>query len=296
VASGRVVGIVALCAAAAVAAIVGGTVLLSRHESTTVPPRPGTPAIELEVGASTPLGRAATLLSQKPPNAAAAAAIFRRYTTPEAKLGLAFAEWTGPSSLAGVKELVDANPDDPALLLNLGIADLQAGRNADAVTAWQETASRFPDSPYAVDALDLLQGGAVAPGLPPIVVDPAAVPANARHALEAGVRAWDLKHVVTARRLLDAAAARAPDTPETLVAAAVARFSPASPKAPFPILGPLSGRYAGASIVRLHLGVLLLWSLEVAKGKEQLRLAAAEQPRSVYAKTARHVLEALGQR
>src|SRR5262249_49177031 len=152
----------------------------------------------------------------------------------------------------------------------------------DAVAAWQETASRFPDSPYAVDALDALQGGAVAPGLPPIVVDPASVPANVRQDLEAGVRAWDMKHVVTARRLLDAAAARAPDTPETLVAAAVARFSPASPKAPFPTLGPLTATFPRASIVRLHLGVLLLWSLEVAKGEAQLRLAAAEQPRSIY--------------
>ena len=304
VASRRVVGIVALCAAAAVAVIVGGTVLLSRHESTTVPgavtaPLPGTPAIELEVGATTPLGRAAAFLSQKPPNAAAAAAIFRRYSTPEAKLGLAFAEWKGPSSLAGVKALADANPGNPAIQLNLGIADLQAGRNADAVTAWQQTASRFPDSPYAVAALDALaaiEGVKVAPRLPPIVVDPAAVPAKARHDLEAGVRAWDVEHVVTARRLLDAAAALAPDTPETLVAAAVARFSPTNPKAPFPILGPLSGTYPGASIVRLHLGVLNLWSLELGRGKEQLRIAAVEQPKSIYAKQARVLLQALGQK
>ena len=300
-ASGRVVGIVALCAAAAVVVIVGGTVLLSRHESTTPPnsvtaPLPGTPAIELEVGANTPLGQAANLLGQKPPNPSAAAAIFRRYTTPEAKLGLAFAEWKGPSSLAGVKAIVDANPDDPAMLLNLGIANLQAGHNADAVTAWQETASRFPDSPYAVDALDALQGGAVLPGLPPIVVDPAAVPAKARPDLEAGVRAWDLRHVVTARRLLDSAAALAPNTPETLVAAAVARFSPATPKAPFAILGPLSGTFPDASIVRLHLGVLNFWAKEIAKGKEQLRIAVAEQPKSGYAKQARLLLKALGQK
>jgi hypothetical protein len=304
VASGRVVGIVALCAVLAVAAIVGGAALLSRHESTTpagaiTPPLPGTPAVELAVGASTPLGRAAALLGQKPPDPVAAAAIFRRYSTPEAKLGLAFAEWTGASSLAGVKALVDANPDDPAMVLNLGIADLQAGHNADAVAAWQETVSRFPDSPYAVDALDALaavQGIKVAPALPPIVVDPAAAPAKARRDLEAGVRAWDMEHVVTARRLLDAAAALAPDTPETLVAAAVARYSPTSPKAPFAILGPLSGQYPHASIVPLHLGVLLLWKLEVANGKAQLRLAAAEQPKSSYARQARLLLQALGRK
>jgi tetratricopeptide (TPR) repeat protein len=296
VASGRVVGIVALCAVAAVVAIVGGTLLLSRHESTTLPGLPGTPAIVLDVGASTPLGQAEALLDHKPPNAAAAAAIFRRYTTPEAKLGLAFAEWTGPSSLDGVKALADANPDNPAILLNLGVANLWAGRNADAVGAWKQTATRFPDSPYAVLALDALAGKTVAHGLPPIVVDTAAVPAKARRDLEAGVHAWDREHVVTARRLLAAAAALAPSTPETLVAAAVAQFSPTNPKASFPTLGPLSGRFPNASIVRLHLGELLLWMGQAEKGKEQLRLAIAEQPKSIYAKTAKQILQALGQK
>ena len=298
VASGRVVGIVALCAAAAVVAIVGGTVFLSRHESTQLPgavttPRHGTPVLQLEVDPGTALGRAAKLLNNG--QAAAAAAIFRRYTTPEAKLGRAFAEWTGPESLTGVKAIVAASPDDPALLLNLGWANFQAGRNADAASAWQETASRFPDSPYAVDALGALYPG-VAPGLPPIVVDPAAVPANARAALVAGITSWERKHVVSARRKLDEAARLAPNFPETLVAAAVARFSPDQPRAPFPTLGPLSGRFPHASIVRLHLGEILLWSRQVAKGKEQLRLAVAEQPKSRYAEYARTILEALRQK
>jgi hypothetical protein len=288
---GRVVGIVALCAAAAVAAIVGGTLLLSRHESTAFPARPGTPVVELEVAAGSPLARAQKLLDTH--HAAAAAAIFRRYSTPEAKLGLAFAEWTGPSSLDGVKAIVAANPADPAMALNLGWADYQAGRDADATNAWQQTAARFPDSPYAIDALDALNPGLV-PGLPPIVFDPAAVPAKARRILEAGVRAWDLRHVVTARRLLDAAAALAPDAPETLVADAVARFSPASPKASFPVLGPLSGRFPHSSMARLHLGFLLIWNRETALAKKQLRLAATEQRGSVYAKQARELLTALG--
>jgi tetratricopeptide (TPR) repeat protein len=298
------VGIVALCAAAAVAAIVGGTLLLSRNEHTTLPgaittPRPGKPVLQLELGKRTDaeasaLRQAQTLLDRDG-QAAQAAAIFRRYTSVEARLGLAFAEWTGPGSLAAVKAIAAANPSSPAAVLNLGWADFQAGRNADAASAWEQTASRFPDSPYAVDALDALYPG-VAPGLPPIVVDPAAVPAKARAALVAGVRFWDLEHVVSARRELDAAARLAPQSPETLVAAAVALFSPDTPKAPFPQLGPLSGEFPHDSIVRLHLGVLLLWSREVAKGKAQLRLAAAEQPSSIYAKQARLLLEALGRK
>src|SRR5207244_3130050 len=82
-------------------------------------------------------------------------------------------------SLAGVKTIAAASPNDPAILLNLGWANYQAGRNEDAAIAWEATASRFPDSPYAVDALDVLYPG-VAPGLPPIVVDSSAVPAKAR--------------------------------------------------------------------------------------------------------------------
>lgn len=287
---------VALCAAAAVAAIVGGTLLLSRHESTTprgaiVAPRPGTPVLQLEVGRDTPLGRAAKLLNNGQP--AAAATIFRRYSTPEAKLGLAFAQWAGASSLAGVKAIAAESPDDPAVLLNLGWADWQAGRNEDAATAWKTTASRFPDSPYGVDALNALNPQ-VAFGLPPIVVDASAVPPKARAALLAGLNFWDrLKRPLSALRELNRAAQLAPHSPETLVAAAVARFSPDHSKAPFPILGPLTATFPHASIVRLHLGELLLWRGEKALGKEQLRLAVTEQPASIYAKQAKLILDAL---
>jgi tetratricopeptide (TPR) repeat protein len=306
VASGRVVGIVALCAVAAVVAIVGGTLLLSRHESSTLPgavtaPRPGKPVLELEFGLrrdaeALALARAQTLLDRDG-QAAEAAEIFRRYSSTEARLGQAFADWTGPGSLAAVKAIAAAAPGSPAALLNLGWADFQAGRNADAASAWQQTASQFPDSPYAVDALDALHPN-VAPGLPPIVVDLAAVPPKAVADLRAGVRFWDLKQVVSARQKLAAAARLAPKSAETQVAAAVARFSPGQPLAPFPHLGPLTAKYPRNPIVRLHLGVLLLWSRQVAKGKEQLRLAAAEAPASAsaYAKQARLLLKALGQK
>src|SRR5207247_7989142 len=130
----------------------------------------------------------------------------------------------------------------------------------------------------------------VVPGLPPLVIDFTAVPTKARGYLETGWRAWTFKEVVTARQQLNAAARLAPNSPEALVAAAVARFSPAQPKAPFPLLGPLTATFPNDPIVRLHLGELLLWNREVAKGKAQLRLAVAEQPESVYAKQAKRIL------
>ena len=213
--------IVALCAAVAVTAIVGGTVLLSRNESTTPPgaittPRPGRPKLELELGLrrdaeARALTQAQTLLDVDA-EPAQAAAIFKRYVSVEARLGLAFSEWTGPESLAAVQSIAASDPQSPAAQLNLGLADYQAGHTADAVAAWQQTAADFPDSPYAVDALDVLNSKNVAPGLPPIIVDPAAVPAKARADLVAGVNLWNLKHVVSARRELDAAARLAPST------------------------------------------------------------------------------------
>jgi hypothetical protein len=92
---------------------------------------------------------------------------------------------------------------------------------------------------------------------------------------------------------MDAAAARAPHDPLVLVADAVASFSPAHPFEPFAKLGPLTAAFPQASVVRLHLGVLLLWTRQVAKGKAQLRLAVATEPGSVYARQAKALLEAL---
>jgi tetratricopeptide (TPR) repeat protein len=302
----RVVSIVALAALVAAGAIVAGTVLQSRNEHTSLPgaittPRSGPPLLELELGRrrdaeARALAAAERLLDVKG-DPAAAAAIFRRYHSFQAQLGAAFASWSGPASLAAVQQLAAAHPDDPGALLNLGLADYQAGRNADAVAAWREVATHFPDSPYAVDAEDALHPG-VAPGLPPIIADVRAVPHQARADLAAGIRLWDLKHVVSARRHLDAAAKRAPHAAETLVASAVARFSPASPLAPFPQLGPLTAEFPRDPIVRLHLGLLLLWTRQVEKGKAELRAAAAEAPASasVYVRQARELLKALAGR
>jgi hypothetical protein len=98
---------------------------------------------------------------------------------------------------------------------------------------------------------------------------------------------------VSAKRLIDAAVARAPRDPLVLVADAVASFSPAHPFEPFPKLGPLTATFPKASVVRLHLGVLLLWTRQVAKGKAQLRLAVSAEPGSVYARQAKALLDAL---
>jgi tetratricopeptide (TPR) repeat protein len=317
----RVLLVVAAAALAAALAVVGVTLLQTRGERTTVPgsvvkPRSGPPLLQLELGLrSDPEARAlarAESLFDKNRQAAQAAAIFRRYHSVEAQLGSAFAGWRGPSSLATVKALAAAHPNDPAALLNLGWADYQAGRNADAATAWRRTATRYPDSPYGVDAEDALHGGP--PGLPPIVTGlalpssianlPAAaqVAALKRAAAGTDVRAklvygallWNyLRRPISARRELAAAAKLAPHDALARAAAAVALFSKENPTPAFAHLGPLTAVFRRSPPIEFHLGALLVYIGEYRKAAEHLRAALADGPRSPYARSARTLLASL---
>lgn len=318
----RLLLVVAVTAVAAAAAVVGATLLQGRGEHTTVPDavtsaRPGPPLLELEFGVrndaeARALVQAQALLDQKHPQVAKAAAIFRRYRSLEAQFGLAFASWRGPSSLDAVKKLAAAHPDDPAALLNLGWADYQAGRNADAAAAWRRAASRYPDSPYGVDAEDALHGGPR--GLPPIVTGlavpkavadlPAAgeLAALKRAAAGGTVRAkllygailWNgLRMPVSAERQFAAAAKLAPHDPVARTAAAVGLFSKANPTRAFAHLGPLTAVFPHSATVEFHLGALLVYVGEYAKAVKQLRSALADGPRSPYATYARTLLASL---
>jgi Flp pilus assembly protein TadD len=319
----RVVLVVALAAFAAAAAVVGTTLLQTRGERTTVPnavthPRPGRPLLQLEFGTrSDPEARAlahaeALLDDRSHPAPARAAAIFRRYHSVEAQLGSAFTSWRGASSLDAVKQIAAAHPNDPAALLNLGWAEYQAGQNAEAAAAWQRTATRYPDSPYGVDAEWALHGGP--PGLPPLVtaVEPpqsianlpaarqvavlrrAAAGPNVRAKLVYGAILWNyLRMPVSAERVLATAARLAPHDAVVRTAAAVALFSKANPTRAFAHLGPLTAVFPHSAVVEFHLGALLVYIGEYEKAAKQLRAAVADGPRSPYAKDARTLLASL---
>lgn len=321
--SRRLLFAVVAAAVVAAAAVVGATLLQTRGETTTVPDavtkaRSGPPPLlQFEFGVrSTPqiraLAQAESLYDAKHKRIAAAAAIFRRYHSVEAQLGSAFTSWSGASSLDAVKRIADANPTDPAALLNLGWAEYQAGRNADAAAAWRETAARFPDSPYGVDAEDALHSGPA--GLPPIVTGlalpraianrPAAVQIaalkraaarpNARAKLLYGQTLWNyLRMPVSAERELAAAARLTPHDPVARAAAAVALFSKASPTRAFAHLGPLTGVFPHSAAVEFHLGALLLYIGKYGKAATQLRASLADGPHSPYAQDARTLLASL---
>jgi Flp pilus assembly protein TadD len=108
-----------------------------------------------------------------------------------------------------------------------------------------------------------------------------------------GVALWNLRRPISAERQFRAAAALAPNDPMAQTAAAVGAFSKARPVLAFSKLGPLTGRFPRAAVVRLHLGILLLWSKELGKARTQLRLAAADEPRSAYGMAAKKLLSAL---
>jgi len=318
--SRRVVLVVGLAAFAAAVAVVGATLLQTRGETTTVPgavtqARSGPPVLQLEFGTrSDSEARAlfqAETLFDRDHQVARAAAIFRRYNSVEAQLGSAFTSWRGPSSLETVEKLAAAHANDPAALLNLGWADYQAGRNADAAAAWRRTATRYPDSPYGVDAEDALHGGPQ--GLPPIVTGlalPQAIaklPAAAQLAalrraagsdprakLLYGTFLWNaLRMPVSAERELAVAAKLAPHDPLVRTAAAVALFSKANPTPAFAHLGPLTAVFPHSAAVQFHLGAMLVYIGEYGKAAKHLRAAIAYGPHSPYVKDARTLLASL---
>jgi len=198
-AKARVVAIVAVVAALAAGAVVGGTLLQTRGESTGSAMRKGAPPLYLVV--TGPLRQALTLYQAG--RRKQAGAIFVRYHSLPAEIGAAFSTWPH-GSLDAVKKLVAEHPKSGLAELHLGLADYWSGRDTDAVSSWTLAAKLEPDSPSAVTALDLLHPNVI-PGLPYIVVDVTAVGGKARLPLERGILAWDREQPVSAKRELDAA-------------------------------------------------------------------------------------------
>jgi tetratricopeptide (TPR) repeat protein len=312
--------IVGLAALAAAAAVVGVTLLQTRGERTTVPgavtkPRPGHPPLELAFGVDASAEARALVKAQALYNGnhvAQAAAIFRRHHSLEAQIGSAFALW-GQDGLSMVRGLAAAHPRSGVVLLHLGLAEYWAGRNADAVSAWERTASIATDSSYGVKAEDLLHPSMRIPGLPylllaykpPVAIrklpaqqelaalESAAAKPNAQAKLLYGLALWNLERPVSAERQFEAAARLAPHDVAARTAAAVGAFTKANPVKAFSRLGPLTGVFPRSSLVRLELGLLLLWTGEQQKALTQLRLAAADEPGSSYSKDAQALLARL---
>ena len=312
----RVIATVAVAACLAAGGVVGATLLQTRGESTTAPgavtkARAGIPPLFLDFGVrddreARDLAAAATLLNAR--RVAAARAIFVRYHSVQAQIGLAFANWPR-NGLETLKTLVAHYPRSPAAGYHLAWALLWSGRVADAASEWQRVARTFPDAPEAVEAENALYPND-SPGLPYLVLPVSLPGAQSRAAqlrvlaaaarkpdaaakLRYGFFLWQLMRPVSAERQFAAAAKLAPNDPAARTAAAVGLFTKRNPTRAFAALGPLTGVFPRAPVVRFELGLLLIWTAQPKKGLAQLRLAAAVAPDSVYAKEVRTLLSRL---
>jgi hypothetical protein len=312
----RVIATVAVAACLSAGGVVGVTLLQTRGESTTAPgavtkPRAGIPPLFLDFGVrddreARELTAAATLLNAK--RVAAARTIFARYHSVQAQIGLAFANWPA-NGLETLKTLVAHYPRSPAAGYHLAWALLWSGRVADAASEWQRVARTFPDSPEAVEAENALYPNDT-PGLPYLVlpvslpsapsraaqlavVETAARKPDAAAKLRYGFFLWQLMRPISAERQFVEAAKLAPRDAAARTAAAVGLFTKRNPTRAFAALGPLTGVFPRAPVVRFELGLLLIWTAQPKKGLAQLRLAATAAPRSVYAREVRTLLSRL---
>lgn len=241
----------------------------------------------------------------------AAARIFARYSSLQARVGAALAAWPR-GTVRRLERLAESHPDSALVLLHLGLARVSSGDTKAAETAWQQALARDPDTESAVQAESLLYPRYV-PGLPPFVASLAAPrdlerlpPSRQLAALRREARRGDVRakllygaalqrlgRRVSAEREFAAAARLAPADAEAQTARAVGLFSKADPARAFSRLGPLTGRFPRAQTVRFHLGELLLWLGQLQEARRQLRLARAEGPATLLGRTANEFLARL---
>ena len=287
----RILTLVSVASAAAAAVAVGATLLQSDDPAGTPLPE-GDPPLVLDLGEREDaearyLARALELYDGG--DKEAARELFARHRSLEARVGLAIASWPD-GSLARLEQLAEEQPRDGIVHLNLGFALFWSGLREEALATWRDVRRIAPDSLAAVRAGDLLFPQ-FARGQPIFV--PGRPEGDVRRHLLAGVRFQRLGRQLSARGEYDEAARLAPDDPDPLVAAAVARFDKANPAAAFSRLGPLARRFPRAPTVRFHLGLLLLWTGQVDEARRQLEQAAAADPDDPLAREAEAFLERL---
>jgi tetratricopeptide (TPR) repeat protein len=310
--------IVAGAAAVGAGVTVGATVLTATHVHKAARAsglRAGAPPLVLDLGVRTDpealaLRRAEALYADG--KRRQAAAIFGRYSSPEARVGAALAEW--PAGRVGLERLAGAQPKSAVVQLNLGLARYWERNTRQAEAAWRLAKRLAPDSVYAVRAGDLLHPDLPIPGLPQFVPSfpsppqlaklspPAQFRFLAAQARRGGVRAKLLYGValqrldrpVSAEREFAAAAALAPDDLEAQVARDVGLFDKDRPAAAFSRLGPLAKAHPRSVTVRFHLGLLLLWLGQVPQAKAQLTQARAAGPNTPLGREAQQFLLRLG--
>ncbi len=158
-----------------------------------------------------------------------------------------------------------------------------------------------PPSEHGAGAALLHHGGAAA-CVHPEARDGPQEAALRRRAERGGAAEWlvlgtflqRIERPVSARRAYDRALELAPESLEARTAVAVVRFDKDDPADAFSRLGPLARSNPRSSLVRFHLGVLLLWIQAVDEATKQLKLATQGNGQ-FYALQAEELLSRLSQ-
>jgi tetratricopeptide (TPR) repeat protein len=308
------VGVVAVAAVAVVAVAVVSSDGGSANVQTTSPGlREGRPPLSFALGfrrdaEARDLARGQSLYTRG--DLKAAAALFARHDSLDARVGSALASWPA-GSRDRLEQLAKLYPDAAVVQLHLGLARLWANQG-DPVEAWRAALEAEPDTPYAIVAGNLLHPD-LPRGLPAFIPSfsaPTAItrlpPARQLEALRAaaargglreqllyGVGLQRVGRPVSAARVFDRTSRRYPDEVEAQVAGAVGQFDKDAPERAFARLGPLSRAYGDEPTVRFHLGVLLLWTGRIKPAERQFRLAAQARPGSPLAREADRYLETI---
>jgi tetratricopeptide (TPR) repeat protein len=313
----RVVFLVSLVAVVAVAVVAAAVVSSDGDSAMTTAarpePRPGRPPLSLALGFrededARDLARGAGLYQRG--KLKQAAAVFEQHDSLEGKVGLAFAAWP-EGTFDRMEQLAKLYPEIALVQLHLGFVRLWA-QQGDPTAAWRAAVEAEPDTPYAILAGNVLHPK-LPRGLPAFIPSfsapdevtrlPAARQLDAlqQRAQEGGLRELLLYGVglqrigrpVSAARVFDSAARRAPESAEAQVAAAVGQFDKDAPERAFGRLGPLTKTFPDQPTVRFHLGVLLLWTGRVDGAERQFRLASRTRPGSPLAREAARYLETI---
>jgi hypothetical protein len=312
----RVLALVGLAAVAAVGVVVVSVASSDEGSGTpteSVTPRPGRPPLSFALGfredaEARDLARGERLYREG--EVGAAAGLFARHDSVEARVGAAFSSWPD-GTFERMEQLGKLYPEIGLVQLHLGLARLWANRG-DPVAAWRSVLDEDPDTPYAILAGNLLH-----PQLPrglPAFIPSFSAPAEitrlppgrqlealrlraerggTRDLLLYGVGLQRVGRPVSAGEVFARAARGAPGDVEAQVAAAVGAFDKDAPELAFGRLGPLTRRFPKQPTVRFHLGVLLLWTGRVKPAERQFRLAARTQPDSPLAREAARYLETI---
>ena len=312
-----VVAVAALGAAVAVVAITEATSEDAPGAAAAGPQaRSGAPPLSLDLGVRADAEAAdlrEALRLYDAGHRAAAAKLFARHSSLEARIGESFSRWPD-GTVARLTQLSGLHPEErrrsaqPRRSPASGparTARRTPGSRRRASSPTRRTPSRpgISSIPEFARNLPVFVPSVEAPSCDPQARGPgsaraAACASTVGHGTDRlyyGVALQRLGKQRSAERVYAEAARRAPQDAEARVAAAVGLFDKAEPARAFSRLGPLTRTFPKAATVRFHLGLLLLWSGEVKQARRQLELVRTLQPGSPLAAAATGIPERVTQ-